>query len=119
MPNFAAISNGIVVGRTSRPTPENARNWSTKMTEAELIAKYIESEVRREVESRSQRFAEGGEVMLTDAQKLEILNDWFSWSGGGLAADPCYVTEYMATSYPLDYPEEEATAYLMSEVLEG
>lgn len=56
--------------------------------------------------------------MLTDTQQLEILNDWFSWSGGDLPQDPQHVIEYMLTSYPLNYSDEEATAYLMTEILQ-
>ena len=55
--------------------------------------------------------------MLTADQQLEILNDWFSWSGGDLPQDPQHVLEYMMTSYPLNYSDEEATAYLMTEIL--
>lgn len=56
--------------------------------------------------------------MLTPAERLEILNDWFSWSGGNLPQNPQHVLEYMATSYCLNYSDEAATEYLMTEILQ-
>jgi hypothetical protein len=56
--------------------------------------------------------------MLTDEQRLAILNDWFSWSGGCLPDDPQHVIEFMLTSYSLaqEYSDVEAAAYLMTEI---
>lgn len=57
--------------------------------------------------------------MLTSDQQLEILNDFFAWSGGDLPQDQPHVIEYVLTSYPLDYSADDATSYLMTEILQS
>lgn len=58
-----------------------------------------------------------GPIMLDSQEQLEVLNDFFAWSGGSLPSDPEEVIEYMLTSYALNYSEEAAREYLMTEIL--
>jgi hypothetical protein len=58
---------------------------------------------------------------MTDEQRLELLNDFFAWSGGDLPTSPGQVIAYMKTSCPLPLTqgeETEAIEYLMSEIID-
>jgi hypothetical protein len=61
--------------------------------------------------------AEEGQVM-TDAEMLLVLNDFFRWSGGELPTSEGQILVYMEYSYPFEgFDEDEVAEYLRSEVI--
>lgn len=61
--------------------------------------------------------------MLTCTDKLDLLNDFFAWTGGELPVSLRQILTYLETSCPLvltytESEEKDAIDYLWGEILE-
>jgi hypothetical protein len=55
--------------------------------------------------------------VMTDDEKLLVLNDWFTWSGGELPTSEGQILVYMECSFPFEgFDEDEVVEYLRSEI---
>jgi hypothetical protein len=55
---------------------------------------------------------------MSDAERLMVLNDFFSWSGGALPSSDGQILVYMEPSYPFEgFDEDEVVAYLRTEII--